>query len=427
MFENLESRQLLAVTTSLVAGALTITGTSGPDNVQCYHILSGNKFRIYDGSPTPKDLDYASVKKLIINTSDGNDSIWVDGNVGAIPSTINSGNGDDKITASSGNDIITGGAGNDSLNGGAGNDRIEGGDGNDTLTGSAGNDSLLGGNGNDKLIGLAGNDSLDGGLGADDMSGGTETDVVTYASRTAAVTVDITETPAELADDGEAGEKDYVRVDVENLIGGGGNDKFTGSSWTIVGTFSRNNRFVGNGGNDTLLGLDGNDSLDGGAGNDSLVGDLGNDLINGGLGTDQIIGGAGTDTADYTGRTDALIITLDGVANDGKAGENDKIFADIENAIGGSGNDSITGNAAANLLKGGGGNDIIKAGAGNDTIYGDAGIDQLFGEAGDDTFYVRKPTNSTVADNDKIDGGIGADKAQVDSTDSKTSIETLLA
>jgi len=427
MFESLESRRLLAVTTSLVSGTLTITGTSGADNVQCYHILTGNKFRIYDGSATPKDLDYAAVKKLVINANDGNDTIWVDGNVGAIPTTINGGNGDDRLTASSGNDLLNGGAGNDSMNGGSGNDKLDAGDGNDTLMGSAGNDTLLGGAGTDKLFGLAGNDLLDGGLGADDMSGGVDTDTITYASRTAAVTVDITETPTELADDGEAGEKDYVRVDVENLIGGSGNDKFTGSSWTITGTFSRNNKFTGNGGNDTLIGLDGNDTLDAGAGNDSLDGGVGNDLLAGGLGTDQIIGGVGTDLADYSSHTANLKITLDGLANDGATGENDKLFADIENVIGGKGNDWIIGNAANNVIKGNAGNDTLEGGAGNDSLYGDAGVDKLLGQAGDDTFYVRKPASSLVADNDSVDGGIGTDKAQVDSTDVKISIESLLA
>jgi hypothetical protein len=58
---------------------------------------------------------------------------------------------------------------------------------------------------------------------------------------------------------------------------------------------------------------------------------------------------------------------------------------------------------------------------------GDAGLGKLFGGVGDDTLYVRKPGNSLVADNDTIDGGAGADKAQVDASDSKTLIETLLA
>ncbi|WP_083519337.1 matrixin family metalloprotease, partial [Bradyrhizobium jicamae] len=47
----------------------------------------------------------------------------------------------------------------------------------------------------------------------------------------------------------------------------------------------------------------------------------------------------------------------------------------IDNAIGGSGNDAITGNAIANTLNGGSGNDTLTGGAGNDTILGGSGAD----------------------------------------------------
>ncbi|UFS88226.1 M10 family metallopeptidase C-terminal domain-containing protein [Bradyrhizobium daqingense] len=47
----------------------------------------------------------------------------------------------------------------------------------------------------------------------------------------------------------------------------------------------------------------------------------------------------------------------------------------IDNAIGGSGNDTLVGNAIANALNGGGGNDRITGGAGNDAINGGSGTD----------------------------------------------------
>ena len=59
--------------------------------------------------------------------------------------------------------------------------------------------------------------------------------------------------------------------------------------------------------------------------------------------------------------------------------------ADIENAIGGSGPDSIVGNALNNSLAGGAGADTILAGAGADTIDGGAGQNYLRGEDGDDS------------------------------------------
>ena len=71
----------------------------------------------------------------------------------------------------------------------------------------------------------------------------------------------------------------------------------------------------------------------------------------------------------------------------------------IENAIGGSGNDTITGNAANNDLRGRDGNDLIYGGDGNDRLWGDAGNDTLDGGAG----------------SDRMEGGTGDDVYYVDS------------
>jgi Ca2+-binding RTX toxin-like protein len=54
----------------------------------------------------------------------------------------------------------------------------------------------------------------------------------------------------------------------------------------------------------------------------------------------------------------------------------------IENAIGGQGNDTITGNAAANMLHGGGGVDMLTGLAGNDTYYTDVSATQVFEAVG---------------------------------------------
>ena len=71
---------------------------------------------------------------------------------------------------------------------------------------------------------------------------------------------------------------------------------------------------------------------------------------------------------------------------------------DIENATGGSGNDSITGNDDNNYLSGLGGNDslvglggtdLLHGHEGNDTLDGGIGyVDTLYGDAGDDTYIV---------------------------------------
>ena len=427
MLENLENRRMLAMTSVLSGGVLTITGSAGNDSLYVSYQLAGNKINVNDGFAT-KPFDGLAVKKIVVIGKEGHDSLWLSDNLGTIPSSIDGGAGDDRLYSPGGNDTLVGGIGNDAINAGNGNDSIDGGDGNDLLNGGNGNDTIVAGAGNDTLNGHGGNDSLDGGLGADDLNGNEGTDVVTYATRTAAVIVDITENSTELADDGQVGEKDFVRASVENLIGGSGNDKFTGTVHTLTTAgLTKNNYFAGGAGNDTLIGLDGNDKLDGGIGNDSIDGGVGNDTLIAGLGTDQVIGGIGTDTADYSARSENLKLDLDGLADDGAAGENDKLFADLENLIGGKGADWIVGNALNNVIKGGAGNDTLEGGSGNDTIYGDAGIDKLLGQAGDDTLYARKPTGSLVADNDTVDGGIGIDKAQVDSTDTRISIDSLLA
>ena len=60
----------------------------------------------------------------------------------------------------------------------------------------------------------------------------------------------------------------------------------------------------------------------------------------------------------------------------------------IENAVGGAGNDTITGNDADNILKGGAGADVLYGGAGNDTLDGGSQGDMMYGGAGNDTYVV---------------------------------------
>ena len=79
------------------------------------------------------------------STSNNNDIL--DGEAGN--DTLDGGIGNDTLDGGIGNDWLVGGDGNDTLNGGDGNDALNGGDGNDTLNGGDGNDTLNGGNGND--------------------------------------------------------------------------------------------------------------------------------------------------------------------------------------------------------------------------------------------------------------------------------------
>src|SRR6185295_13928030 len=57
-------------------------------------------------------------------------------------------------------------------------------------------------------------------------------------------------------------------------------------------------------------------------------------------------------------------------------------ISNLENAIGGSANDTLTGSAAANQLTGNNGNDVIQGRAGNDTLDGGLADDLLIGGTG---------------------------------------------
>ena len=167
---------------------------------------------------------------------------------------------------------------------------------------------------------------------------------------------------------------------------------------------------AGGNGNDVIVGGAGDDSLAGGNGNDSLFGGGGNDYLNGGSdkltdapdGADFISGGPGDDSVVYSSRQDNLSIDIsDGSkADDGTPGEGDSVQPDVENVFGGNGNDSITGNAAANLISGGGGNDTIAAGDGDDKLIGGGGNDTLLGQGGVNLFSmsdgVRDDFDATV-------------------------------
>lgn len=83
----------------------------------------------------------------------------------------------------------------------------------------------------------------------------------------------------------------------------------------------------------------------------------------------------------------------------------------IENATSGSGNDKLTGNAAANSLLAGAGNDVVNGGAGDDYLQGQDGDDTLDGGLGNDTVWGSNG-NDVITDTDgrnKMGGGSGND------------------
>ncbi|MBE1282245.1 MAG: protease [Rhodobacteraceae bacterium] len=83
----------------------------------------------------------------------------------------------------------------------------------------------------------------------------------------------------------------------------------------------------------------------------------------------------------------------------------------IENAIGGTGNDRIQGNAAANKLTGGNGNDRLEGAAGNDILSGGRGLDRLDGGDGRDLLRGNQSRDQLFGggDKDRLYGASGND------------------
>jgi Ca2+-binding RTX toxin-like protein len=214
------------------------------------------------------------------------------------------------------------------------------------------------------------------------------------------------------------------------ITGGGGNDQLVGDDPGVAG--GGNDALDGGDGNDTEDGQDGADTVRGGLGDDTLAGGGGNDLFPAEAvsdGVDVVNGGDGVDTATYAARTEPLTLSLDDQANDGLAGNAfDNVHTDVENLIGGSAADTISGSGGANSLDGGPGNDsldgldaddAITGGPGDDTAAGGAGDDSLGGGDGDDD-EAGGPGNDTLGGgdgNDKESGGDGTDTMNGDAGD----------
>jgi Ca2+-binding RTX toxin-like protein len=158
--------------------------------------------------------------------------------------------------------------------------------------------------------------------------------------------------------------------------------------------------------------------LSGGAGRDTLVGGPGKDQLEGGVGSDELSGGGGEDTVSYIGRNAPVTADLDGLDDDGEAGEGDLIRVDVENLVGGNAADVLAGSSGANVLSGSAGNDTLHGLAGDDVLEGSPGNDRLDGGPGPKW----GPTGFT-SDADVLDGGPDDDTADYSSRSLRLSIE----
>ncbi len=229
---------------------------------------------------------------------------------------------DDVLDGSTSDDIIIGQEGNDVIEGGTGADRILAGDGNDVVFGGSGNDVVFAGSGNDVVHGDEGDDVLFGEDGDDALFGDAGNDAIS----------------------GDAGD--------DSISGGDGDDLLLGGD-----------------GNDVLQGGTGSDDIIAGLGDDVVIAGAGKDVASGGSGDDIFIslmadgddtfdGGDGIDTYDATQiSTDLRIDLLAGTASGIDIGED--AVVGVENAFGGTGNDTLVANNAVNHLAGGRGADIF--------------------------------------------------------------------
>ncbi len=129
----------------------------------------------------------------------------------------------------------------------------------------------------------------------------------------------------------------------------------------------------------------------------------------------SIYDGSGTDTIDLSGYTGSQMLNLNQGSFSNIAGYTANVsiafHAQIENAIGGSGADTIYGNELANAVYGLNGNDSLFGGAGNDNLYGNLNHDTIYGGAGSDVIRTGWGNDRVYAEdgNDTVYGYRGHD------------------
>lgn len=264
------------------------------------------------------------------------------------------------------------------------------GEGADTLRGievaigSAFADALRGGAGAEALYGWLGDDVLAGGPGDDLLDGGAGIDTADYTAAASRVVVDLA-------------------VGGPQATLGAGTDTLDGIEAVL-----------GSAGNDTLSGNAGANRLFAGLGNDFANGVDGDDWIDGGTGDDTLYGGAGTDTASYITAAAAVRVDLSlQLTRQDTLGAGRDYLSGFENLAGGFGDDTLIGNAGANVLDGGLGNDLLQGGAGADVLFGGFLLDPAV------------PGGAVPSDNDVLQGDAGTDTVTYQDLDPQTVIPGL--
>jgi Ca2+-binding RTX toxin-like protein len=263
--------------------------------------------------------------------------------------------------------------------------------------GTTGKDILVGTSANDELFGLGDDDILRGLAGADKLDGGFGSDAASYSTATSGVTASLL---AGVTNTGEAAGDTYKSV-----------EWLTGSAFDDV--------LVGDAKANRLEGLDGTDVLAGGGA------------------ADRLDGGGGLDFASYFLSAVGVKVSLSNPsANTGEAAGD--TFFGIEGLIGSKLKDTLTGDAADNVLIGGAGADnldglggfdiasyatataavrvsLVPTAANTGEADGDKfqSIEGLEGSRHNDTLTGDMGDNTLIGGDgkDKLDGGAGHDTA----------------
>ena len=194
-----------------------------------------------------------------------------------------------------------------------------------------------------------------------------------------------------------------IGVKARTLSGFGGDDVLSAAGGNATGAaLVASVTISGGNDSDSIIGGDGADTLNGDADADVIVGGLGSDTESGGIdndlfdeeaianGSDSFAGGTGAGQRYLRRSQHGVVVTMDGVFDDGEAGEGDNVATDVENADGGLGSrhdDRQRG--SRNVLIGGGGDDTLDGAAGADTLRRRGDDDVLVGGTGNDTLSGR--------------------------------------
>ncbi len=308
------------------------------------------------------------------------------------------------ITRAISRDLVAANAGDDILSAGTGNNQVVGGGGADTITAGMGSDVIVGDNAqatydNGVLMFVSSSNTWES------TPGGVETEQADVAGDDSIAAGD----GSNLVLGGGAADTIFGALVNSTQVGGADRDIFVGDHGLVMldpltgYPLQVRTQLPDVGGNDTLIGGTGGDHLLGGAGNDAVFGDSGSDLIVGGNGiatysdnilremrtTDPEIVMSDDDTIDAGSDAD---VVLAGNGMDQVFG-GDGSFADV--VIGDNGtatfdtagvlrtvetfdpdfgaDDTITLGDGQNVAMGGAGNDRVTGGQERDVILGDHG------------------------------------------------------